>query len=207
MSETSKFTIDILSVAKEKAQSIISEAEAETKRALEEAKGDTSRQVSDILRNAQTEAKAVRRRLLSEVRHRLELREQEEKGKMMSEVLEVTRKRVSDFAKNETQAKYQSYLAGLIGDAISQLGLDEAQVHLNEADQKRVDKSSLEHEVTKTLKMPVKVEWARKPIEAMGGAIISSTDGRTRIINTLDERFEALEPRLLIEAGKLLFGD
>jgi vacuolar-type H+-ATPase subunit E/Vma4 len=207
MSETSKFTQDILAVAKEKAQSIVAEAEAETKRGLEDAKVDTSRQASDILRNAQTEAEAVRRRLMSEVRHRLKLREQEEKGKMMSEVLEATRKRVGDFVKNETQVKYQSYLAGLIGDAVRELGLGEAQVHLNEADQKRLDKTLLEREVAKTLKTPVKIEWAKEPIVAMGGAIVSSTDGRTRIINTLDERFEALEPKLLIEAGKLLFGD
>ena len=207
MSETSKFTQDILAVAREKSQSIIAEAEAETKRALEEANADTARQVSDILSNAQTDAEAMRRRQLSEARHRLKLEEQEEKGKIMSEVLEATRKGVGDFVKNETQAKYLSYLAGLIGDAVRELGLGEAQVHLNEADQKRLDKALLEREVGKTLKVPVKIQWAREPIEAIGGAIISSSDGRRRIINTLDERFEALEPKLLIEAGKLLFGD
>jgi vacuolar-type H+-ATPase subunit E/Vma4 len=37
--------------------------------------------------------------------------------------------------------------------------------------------------------------------------MVSSRDGKTRIANTLDERFEALESKLLIEAGKVLFGN
>jgi vacuolar-type H+-ATPase subunit E/Vma4 len=206
VSEISKFTQDILAVAKQKAQSVVAEAESETNRAIEEAKADTSRQAGDILRNAQTESEAIKRRQMSEARHRLKLREQVEKDKIMSEVLEATRKRVGDFV-NQTQTKYQPYLAALIGDAVRELGLNEVQIHLNETDQKRLDRSLVEREVTNALTIPVKVEWAKKPIEAMGGAIVSSTDGRTRIINTLDERFEALEPKLLIQAGKQLFGD
>jgi len=51
------------------------------------------------------------------------------------------------------------------------------------------------------------VEWSREPIEASGGAIISSPDGKMRIVNTLEQIFNALEPRLLIEASKSLFGE
>jgi vacuolar-type H+-ATPase subunit E/Vma4 len=207
VSETGKFTQDILTAAKGKAQSIIMEAEAETNRAIEEAKADTSRQAGDILHNAQTESEAIKRRQMSEARHRLKLREQVEKDKIMSEVLETTRKRVGDFAKDQTQTKYQSYLVALVGDAVRELGLNEVQIHLNEADQKRLDKTLVEREVAKMSNIPVRVEWAKEPIQAMGGAIVSSTDGRRRIINTFDERFEALEPKLLIEAGKQLFGD
>jgi vacuolar-type H+-ATPase subunit E/Vma4 len=49
------------------------------------------------------------------------------------------------------------------------------------------------------------IAWLDEPLDATGGVIVTSPDGRIRIINTLDERFEALEPKLLIVAGKLLF--
>ncbi len=205
MSETSKFTEDILAAAKEKAQSIVTNAETETQRALEDAKAHISREAEDILRNARTEAEAVKRREMSEVRHRLKLQEQQEKSKILSEVLERTKNRVHETAND--QDKYFQYLVGLVESGTNELGIENVMIHLNANDLKRIDKSKLDREVIRKLGKPVKVEWSKEPIEALGGAIVSSIDGRTRIVNTLDQRLEALEPKLLIEAGKLLFGD
>lgn len=205
MSETGKFTEDILAVAKEKSQSIITEAETETQRALDEAKAQMSMEAHDIVRNARTEAEAVKRRETSEARHRLKLQEQEEKSKILSEVLEATKKRVAEIANEED--KYLPYLVAYVESGIRELGLENVTVHLNAADLKRIDKGKLEREILKQLGKTVRIEWSDEPIEALGGAVVSSSDGRTRIVNTLNERFEALESKILVEAGKLLFGE
>ena len=205
MSETSKFTEDILAAAKEKAEGIITQAEAETERALDEAKLSISREADEIERNGRAEAEGVKVRQVSEVRHKLKLQEQQEKSKILSEVLEATRKRTADITND--QDKYMPYLASFIESGIRELGLENVLVHLNATDLKRIDKGKLEREITKTLQKPAKIEWSKEPIAALGGAIVSTIDSKARIVNTLDQRFEALEPKLMIAAGKYLFSE
>jgi vacuolar-type H+-ATPase subunit E/Vma4 len=204
VSDISKFTEDILSVAQEKSSQIIGEAEAETQRAFGEAKAHLSREADDILRDAQTEAEGARRREMSEVRHRLKLQEQSEKSKIVSEVLEATKKHVNAITNDE--AKYLPYLVGYIASGIRELGLDSVTVHLNATDLKRIGTDRLQREVSKHMGKPARIECSREAIEAVGGAVISGNDGKTRIVNTFEQRFEAVEPQLLVEAGKLLFG-
>jgi len=204
MSEIQKFTEDILSVANEKAGSIVSKAQNETQQALDEARLSYGREAADIVKSAQNEAEAIKRRQVSEARHRVKLREQEEKNKILSDVLDQTRKRAAQFADDEN--RYMPYLTKLIVSGVDELGLDNATLHLNSRDQKRFDTRKHLQEVIKQLQRPVKVEMARDPINCTSGAIISSSDGKIRIGNTLEQRFEALESNLLIEAGKVLFG-
>jgi vacuolar-type H+-ATPase subunit E/Vma4 len=205
MSETSKFTEDILTVAKEKAQTIVAEAENETQKALQEAKTRLSREADDVIRNAKAEAEAVKRRHMSEVRHKVKLQEQLEKDRILTDVLEQTKKRIADVASDET--KYFPYLASSIANAIRELGFEEVLVHLNAKDLKQIDRTKLEREVGKKLDKRVKVEWSKSPIEALGGAIVSNADGKIRIVSTLDQKFEALGSKLLTGAGRTLFGN
>lgn len=205
MSETNKFTEDILKAATEKADKIIREAEAETQRASDEAKASISREADAILRGAHADAEAVKRRETSEARHRSKLREEREKDVIMTEVLGQAKKRVMDITKEEN--KYLPYLTNLVESAIRQLGDQTLLIHLNKTDMARINRASLERQIATDVKRPVKIEWSKEPIVAAGGAIVSSPDGKTRIVNTLDERFDALESKLLIEAGKSLFGE
>ena len=205
MSETSKFTDDILTNARMRAQNIIREAETESQRASEEAKTTISREAENVIRNARADADAVKRRQISEARHRSKLREQKEKERIMHDVLELAKKRAFDVVRDDT--KYIPLLTDLIESGIRELGSKSATVHLTETDLARMKAFNLEQRVNKGLSGETKVEWSREPIAASGGAIVSSPDGTIRIVNTLDQRLEALQPNLLIEAGKSLFGE
>jgi vacuolar-type H+-ATPase subunit E/Vma4 len=123
----------------------------------------------------------------------------------MREVFDQTKKRTFDLVRDD--ANYIPLLTSLIESGIRELGDKSAVIHLNETDLRRMSTSNLEQRVNKSLSGQVKVEWSREPIAASGGAIVSSPDGMIRIVNTLDQRLEALEPKLLIEAGKSLFGE
>jgi vacuolar-type H+-ATPase subunit E/Vma4 len=203
VSETSRFTEDILTAAKEKARTIMAEAEAETQKALEDAKSHMSKEAETILRNARAESEGVKRRQMSDVRHRLKLQEQAEKSKILTDVLDQTKKRAVDFTDDET--RYFPFLVNLVVNGIRELGLGNVIIHLNARDIRRIDRAKFEREVAKKLESNVKIEFSKEPLEASGGVVVSNIDGRTRIVNTLDERFEALESKLLVEAGKLLF--
>jgi vacuolar-type H+-ATPase subunit E/Vma4 len=134
----------------------------------------------------------------------MKIHEQLEKSKILNEVLEQARKRIMDIVKDE--GKYIPYLTGLIENGVREIGLDAVVVHLSGIDLKRVDKTKVERDIGKKLDRTVKIEWSKEPIETAGGAVISSTDGRTRIMSTLDQRLDALESKLLVEAGRILFG-
>jgi vacuolar-type H+-ATPase subunit E/Vma4 len=205
MSETDKFTEDILANAKAKADSIIREAENETQRASDEAKATIARETEAIMRSARADAEAVKRRQISEARHRAKIREQHEKDKIMQDVLEKSKKRMLELARDET--KYVPFLTRLIQDGVRELGDKTALIHLNENDTRNI--SHIEDRLSKATSGHdnVKLSWSKDPIQASGGAIISSQDGKIRIVNTLDQRFEALESKLLIEARKSLFGE
>jgi vacuolar-type H+-ATPase subunit E/Vma4 len=204
MSETAKFTEDILSIAREKAQSIISKAQEDADRILNEAKSNFQREASELIKTAETEAEAIRRRQVSEARHALKLREQEEKNKILTEVLDQTRKRASEITVDEN--RYLQYLTKLSVDGIQEIGLENVVLHLNAGDMKRFSEK-LDREISRQMQKPGKVEFGREPIDTAGGVIISSNDGTIRIVNTFEQRYEALEARLLIEAGKLLFNE
>jgi len=204
MFETRKFTEDILAVTKEKAQSIIAEAENETEKALQEAKARFSREAEDVIRNAKAEAEGVKRRQMSEARHKVKLQEQLEKDQILSDVLQQTRRKISEISDDD--GKYFPFLVSCITNAVRELGLGEVVVQISAKDLKRVDKTRLEREILKKLGKHAKIEWSKDPAEALGGAIVSSTDGRIRIVSTLDQKFEALESKLLTEAGRQLFG-
>ena len=203
MSETSRFTEDILTAANEKARTIIKEAESEAQQALDLAKTRSGREAEEILNSARAEADAEKRRQISEIRQRLKLQEQLEKSKIVTEVLDQSKKRVMDLVKDEK--RYIPYLTALVANSIREIGLENVIVHLNSHDLNTVNAAELEREIKKLIGKSVKIELSGEPIQALGGIIVSSTDGKTRIVNTLDQRFEALEPRLLIEAGKILF--
>jgi len=203
MSEAGKFTDDILKAANAKAQQLISEAESETQKALEASKSDISIESQEIIRTAQSEAEGVKRRYLSEVRHRLKLKEQEEKSKILTQVLDDVRKRI--FNITEDAAKYESLLVSLIEKGVRELALDKATIHLNATDMKRFQNEKLESEVARKAGQGIKLEWSKNPVEVVGGAVVSSLDGRIRIVNTLEGRLAALEQRMLTEAGRLLF--
>jgi V/A-type H+-transporting ATPase subunit E len=205
MSETSKFTEDIFNAAKEKAEAIIKEAENEKQHALDQAKAQSAREAGEILSSARAEAEAVKRRTVSETRHKSKLKEELEKSKILTEVMEQTRARVIEIVKVENT--YHPFLTSVVSNAISEIGLNDVVVHLNRTDLRRVDVGKSEQETAKTLGKSVKIEFSKEPIEAIGGAIVSSRDGKSRIVNTVDQRFEAMEPKLLIEASKILFGE
>ena len=205
MSETTKFTEDILATANAKSQTIITKAENERQQLLDEARKNINRETAEITRNAEADAEGVKRREISEVRHRVKLREELEKDKVLTDVLNETKKKVHEIVNDKN--KYSAYLVRLVTDSIRQLGMQSVRVHLNAEDLKNIDITALVREVTSAVKTPTKIEVARDLVTTSGGVVVSSPDDKIRIVNTFEQRFEALEPKLLIEAGRLLFGE
>ncbi|HKM49752.1 MAG TPA: V-type ATP synthase subunit E family protein [Candidatus Bathyarchaeia archaeon] len=205
MSETRKFTEDILATANAKSQTIITKAENERQQLLDEARKNINRETAEITRNAEADAEGVKRREISEVRHRVKLREELEKDKVLTDVLNETKKKVHEIVNDKN--KYSAYLVRLVTDSIRQLGMQSVRVHLNAEDLKNIDITALVREVTSAVKTPTKIEVARDLVTTSGGVVVSSPDDKIRIVNTFEQRFEALEPKLLIEAGRLLFGE
>ena len=205
MSETAKFTQDILNTARNKAGQIVHEAEEDKRHLLEEARTVLARETAEIRRNAEAEAEGIKRRTMSEARHRVKMREQLEKDKILKDVLENARLRVLEIRNDEQ--RYSSYIVRLISESIHQLGMNTVKIHMNAEDLKKFDVSKLLREVNAHMQAPTKVEVSEAPIPSSGGVVVSNADETIRIINTFEQRFEAMEQKLLIEAGHLLFSE
>jgi vacuolar-type H+-ATPase subunit E/Vma4 len=121
----------------------------------------------------------------------------------MQDVLERSRIRTFELAQDDS--KYLPFLTDLIEKGVRELEDKTAMIHLNENDRRNI--SRLEERLNSSFSGQVKLEWSKEPIRASGGAIISSPDGKVRIVNTLDQKFEALESKLLVEASKSLFSE
>jgi vacuolar-type H+-ATPase subunit E/Vma4 len=205
VSETTRFTEDIMAAANEKARKVMEEAENERERLVEDANASIVREANEIVRNAHSEAEGIKRREISEVRHRIKLMEQSEKDRILNSVFDEVKARLRETARDEDS--HLKYLGRLAAEAIRQLGMEQATIRMNNEDLKRIDVSGLKRELERYLTSSVSVDVSKEPISASGGVVVSSHDGTVRIVNTFEQRFEALEPKLLIEAGRLLFSE
>lgn len=163
--------------AKVEEEKILGEADAERKRELEAAKAEAAQ----AARDERNERLAAAR--LAAMRMRAEAKE-EAIEKALEKVLE-------EFEGMRGGGSYPDFLKKLIEQGMREIGKD-AVVQLSREDQK----------LAKGWKLKVDSE----PAEIDGGAIISSSDGRVKIRNTLRELFEQQRDFARKEVNAELFG-
>lgn len=198
-------TNEILTEARARANDIIRTAEKDLEQALSEARADAERDADEMVRTAKVQAEAVKRQILSEKKQRARITLLEEKNRIVDEVLRDAKVRMLEFTKD--RARYRPVLARMIQEAIRSLGTSQVVLRLTRRDASRFNSGELLREVRKHLGQDVAITLAEEHIEGTGGAIVTSEDGRIRAENTFETRLRSMEPTLLREIGKILFGD
>ncbi len=198
-------TLEVLGAAQQQARGILNAAELDLKKGLDEATVGAEKKADELLRKAKGEGENLKRNILSEARRKCKIAEQEAKARIVAEVLEDVRKALGDLVKDET--KYRPILMRLLVEAIRSLSLREAVVEITKLDSERFRQQDLEMELRKQLADDLNITWSGSNLKALGGACVTSKDGKIRMSNSLDDRLSALEPRLIIEAGRILFSD
>ena len=188
-----KISEAILSKVKAEAQDIVKEAEVKAKEELEKAKRQQEARFEDGKRKVLEEAEEEAARMLAQAA----IKARQELTGVKAEIVA----RVTDKAKSSLSqiSGDESWLLGLIKEAVGGIGSDKARIYVSSKDVSRTRKLLERDEELASRIMEV------REFDCMGGVIAENIEGGLRIDNTYETRLEMLLPRLLPEISKELF--
>ena len=202
-SGTSKIVESIMSVAQEKADGIIQEANAE---------------VSQINANAEKTAEAEKTKILENGKKQSDMRYQQiiYEAKMNARRAELGAKEdVIEAAFNQAigelkikassgDEEYKDSLSKMIMEATEEIGSNDLILQLNEADTKKF-KDDLSSQGSDSFEIEGIKFTLGEPIDAIGGAILKTANGDIEVNNTIEARLERFKSILRSEVAEILF--
>jgi V/A-type H+-transporting ATPase subunit E len=189
---------EILEEAKAEAKKRIAKAEEEAKKIIDEAKAEAKQTIEEEKSKALEEIKLLERRILSETRRKISLKILEEKNRLISEAFKEAYKKLKN-VKNDLYAKG---ILHLIEASALALGSEKIEVRFNRKDMERSSK------LLKGLKLSnISLSIGKKPIETVGGFILTTPDERIKVDQTFETRLQFAEKFLKREVAKILFAE
>lgn len=196
----------ILQDARDKAKSIVNEAQRSVEMLLENQK-QTARQkaeedVYSLLKRAESEVETVRGRVITDAKKKAGWMVLSEKERLVTSVLNEVKSRLEDLQKSE---KYIPILEKMIVDAGTVLGGGKLEVVLDEDDSSLPLKiSMLAKAITEKTGMKTQLKLSKQKIKALG-AIVKTIDGRIVMDNTFEAILKRREKELRFKIAKILF--
>lgn len=197
----------IIDDARETASSILDEAKTSQRRHIEEIQRQVTekaeKECREIIRKAEQEAEALVRRQSVEASIRARWRILSEKRKIVDKVFQMVEENIRSIKGND---KYLKMLERLIEEAAVAAGGGRLEVLLNKEDSRlKLPLKEIAGKVTSRLGAETTLVKSEKTIEATGGVIIQSLDGKTRVDNTLSSVIRRERERLEPKVNTLLF--
>lgn len=197
----------ILHDTREKANSIIEEARKSAEMMLEQqrelARQKASEEVSSILRRAETEVEVAMVTEATEASKKASWMILSEKERLVINVLDEVKTRLVAFSKSK---KYVPFLQRIIVDAGTVLGGGRLEFQLNEKDSTLPLKlTTLAKTITKKTGTETKLQLSKEKIEASGGVVVKTFDGKILVDNTFEAILKQRERDLRLRIAKILF--
>ena len=186
MAEANDEAAHLLAEAKEKAEAIRKraqeQAESERKEILERAKQDGERLRSQTTATAQLKARSL---------------QLEDREKLLDGVFTEVKKQL-EAVKNRPD--YGVIAAMLAREALTQLQVNQAEVHADEKTSKALNLAELSRELNGQFTLS-------EPLEEGTGVTVSAADGKLHYDNTLETRLSRLQGTLRSAVYKVLMGE
>ena len=205
-SGTSKIVESIMSVAQEKADVIIQDANAEVATITAKAEKTAETEKIKISDNGKKQSEMRYQQIISEAKmnaRRAELGAKEE-------VIEAAFAKATDELRAKAAScdeEYEIALTKMIKEAADELGSDDLIIQLNEADTNNL-KSELSSDVMlDSFKLGNVIFTLCDPVDIIGGAIVKTHDGAVKVDKSIDEsisdrdEYESLLAKLIKEAA------
>jgi vacuolar-type H+-ATPase subunit E/Vma4 len=175
----------------------------ELEEAIETARKEAIRDADKVVRNAEAEAAAAGIRRASQERQKARLAYLTAKNRTVQDVMDRVRARLAELVQDEST--YRPFLLKMIARGLEAVPSEHVKVALSKRDLDRFNGTKLLAEAIATTKMKKKVTLSDQPVETIGGALITSEDGRIGADCTFEARLQLMEPEILPEISKILF--
>ncbi|MBE6502257.1 MAG: V-type ATP synthase subunit E [Methanobrevibacter thaueri] len=202
-SGTSKIVESIMSVAQEKADGIIQDANAEVSQINANAEKTAEAEKTKILENGKKQSDMRYQQIISEAKmnaRRAELGAKEE-------VIEAAFNQAIGELKIKASSgdeEYADSLSKMIMEATKEIGGDDLILQLNEADTQKF-KDDLSSQGSDSFEIDGIKFTLGEPIDAIGGAVLKTANGDIEVNNTIEARLDRFKSILRSEVAEILF--
>ncbi len=167
---------------------IITDARNEAERILSEAQQRAESIIARGRQQSQREAEDEKTRLIASARLEGNRRLLEARNDILKSYEEKALAQLGDFARSP---EYKEFLIRMVNDGVSKIGSD-AIVKVNVKDKQLLKNAA--------------VQISPSDLDSLGGAIISSKDGKRRVDNTIESIFNERRDDLRLKLSELVFG-
>ena len=200
-SGTDKIVLSIMSEAQEKADVIIQEVTAEVSAIQSKADKTAEVEKTRILENGKKQSDMRYQQIISEAK----MNARRAKLGAKEEVIEAAFSQAVGELKEKASSRsadYEDSLIKMIKEAADEIGGDDLIIQLNEADTNQF-KGEISSGNTFEVE-GIKFELG-EPINAIGGAILKTSNGDIEVNNTIEARLERFKSILRSEVANVLF--
>ena len=202
-SGTSKIVESIMSVAQEKADVIIQDANAEVSQINAKAEKTAEAEKLKILENGKKQSDMRYQQIISEAKMNARRAELDAK----EDVIEAAFNQAIGELKVKASSgddEYNNSLSNMIKEAADEIGGNDLILQLNEADTQKI-KSDLSSQGSDSFELGGINFTLGEPIDAIGGAILKTANGDIEVNNTIEARLDRFKSILRSEVAEILF--
>ncbi len=203
-SGTDKIVSSIMSEAQEKADVIIQDANAEVSQIQAKAEKTAEAEKLKIIDNGKKQSDMRYQQIISEAK----MNARRAKLGAKEEVIDAAFNQATGELKAiaaEGNDDYKDSLSKMIKEAADEIGRDDLIIHLNEADTNNFKQDLSSTGSSDSFELEGIKFTLGEPIDAIGGAILKSSDGDIEVNNTIEARLERFKSILRSEVAEVLF--
>jgi V/A-type H+-transporting ATPase subunit E len=202
-SNLEKLAEEIIADGRAKAEEIRKRGQHETEERISRERTAAAREAEGIVRSAVAEAEAAKNRLVSQATQKARVAYLAERNRILHELFGELREELEQFAENDVA--YRGFLTDSVARGASALPAETVKVLVSERDLKRYRHTRLLEEALQKTRTVKQASFSDEPVSKMGGAVVTSEDGKVRADCTIDARLELMQPQILAEISKVLF--
>jgi V/A-type H+-transporting ATPase subunit E len=202
-SGTSKIVESIMSVAQEKADLIIQDANAEVSQINAKAEKTAEAEKTKILENGKKQSDMRYQQIISEAKMNARRAELDAKEDVIDAAFNQAIGELKVKASSGDD-EYKESLSKMIKEAADELGGNDLIIQLNEADTQTI-KNDLSSQGSDSFELGGINFTLGEPIDAIGGAVLKTANGDIEVNNTIEARLERFKSILRSEVAEILF--
>jgi len=190
----------VLRDARDDAEQVLEDARTKAEEIRRRAQEQADAEREKILEQANVDAERIRRQAISTTQLKARTMELEQREKLLKEVFETARQRLSSVQRG---SDYEKTAQRLLREALVQLGASQAKIRADEVTQKTFSVDMLE-KMSGELEIQMQLD---EPLEKGICVVVETEDGHRQYDNTFETRLNRMQDNLRTPVYRILMGE